>query len=483
MELFPASWAWWIIIVSGLLMFGSSWWIYKRSKVNDAETFMVASRGVKWGLIAASVAATELWAGSLLASAEGAYTWGVSGLWMYWLPTPISFTIFAFIAARVRKLTPNGVTIGSFAKMRFGKAGHIIFTLIALWIMALFTMLQIIGGAAFFSSMFDVSYTMISIVLAAIFLGFYLIAGLWSSLVTSFIQYFIVVIILLGIVPIVFFQLGGPGEIYDMAMANLSSQPEKLDLFRMDAITGYFLVQFFSFGAIATLSNYAWQRAFAVEEGGVKKAMIWGGWSWAPLAMVSSLVGFVGLAIGLNLEFATDVFPRVIADVLTTPFTVFLAIAVLFAIYSTGSAYLGGMSSLVTSDVYEEYFNKKATKEQSLKFIRISSIVIAILVTIATILLQKVSLLTATLTVGAFVGAPFFPIVLGLWWKKTSAAAVVIAISTSVILVSIFLLTNIIPQWIAYLICILTSLVLTVVISLIKPDNFDFSKLKNENIA
>jgi len=47
MELFPGSWAWAIIIITGILMFGSSWWIYQRSKVADGETFMVASRGVK----------------------------------------------------------------------------------------------------------------------------------------------------------------------------------------------------------------------------------------------------------------------------------------------------------------------------------------------------------------------------------------------------------------------------------------------------
>lgn len=481
MELFPASWAWTIIIISGILMFASSWWIYKKSNVNDAETFMVASRGVKWGLIAASIAATELWAGSLLAAAEGAYTWGVAGLYIYWLPTPISFTIFAFIAVRVRKLTPNGVTIGSFARQRFGKAGHIVFTLIALWIMALFTMLQIIGGAAFFSGMFDISYTTTSIVLAAVFLGFYLIAGLWSTLITSYIQYFVVVLILLVMVPAVFIELGGAGNIYDMLAANLATtEPEKLNLFRLDAITNYLLVQFFSFGAIATLSNYAWQRAFAVEESGIKKGLIWGGWSWAPLAMVSTLVGVIGLALGLKLDYPSDVFPRVISEVLSTPFSIFLAVAILFAIYSTGSAYLGAISSLVTSDIYEQYINKNASSEQSLKFIRLSSVVIAILIVIATIMLQKVSLLSAMLTVGAFVGAPFFPIVLGLWWKKTSSFAVVTAISVSVLLVSIFLLTNMFPQWLAYLICILTSLILTVLLSIIKPDNFDFSKLKGD---
>lgn len=483
MKTLPAFWGWIIIFLTAVLMFGGSWWIYKRSQVRDADTFMVANRGVKWALVASSIAATEMWAGSLLASAEGGYTWGISALWMYWLPTPISFTIFAFIASRVRKLTPSGVTIGSFAKIRFGKSGHLVFTLIAVWIMLVFTMLQIIGGAAFFSGIFDISYTVSSIVLAAIFLGFYLLAGLWSTLITNFIQYLVVVLILLVLVPLVYIKLGGAGNIYDMLVANYSAEPEKLNLFRADAITGYFLVQFLSFGAIATMSNYAWQRTFAVDKKEVKKAMIWGGWSWAPLAMVSSLVGVVGLAIGLNLGYDADVFPRVISTVLSTPLTVFLAIAVLFAIYSTGSSYLGGISSLLTSDIYEEYVNKQATEKQSLRFVRLSSVGIAIVITFAVIILQKVSILDSVLTAGAFVGAPFFPLVLGLCWRKTSSVAVVTAIPISIALVIFFLITNLVPQWLGYLICILLSLVLTIVISLIKPDNFNFSELYAKHSA
>lgn len=183
------------------------------------------------------------------------------------------------------------------------------------------------------------------------------------------------------------------------------------------------------------------------------------------------------MAIGLNLGYDADVFPRVISTVLSTPLTVFLAIAVLFAIYSTGSSYLGGISSLLTSDIYEEYVNKQASEKQSLRFVRLSSVGIAVVITFAVLVLQKVSILDSILTAGAFVGAPFFPLVLGLYWRKTSAVAVVTSIPISIILVIFFLMTNIVPQWLGYLICILLSLVLTIVISLIKPDNFNFSAL------
>ncbi len=51
METLPSSWAWYIIIVTAAVMFALSYWIYNRTHVASGETFMVASRGVSWGLI------------------------------------------------------------------------------------------------------------------------------------------------------------------------------------------------------------------------------------------------------------------------------------------------------------------------------------------------------------------------------------------------------------------------------------------------
>jgi Na+/proline symporter len=481
MESLPSAWAWYIIAATALLMFAISYWIFTRVRVDTDETFMVASRGVNWGLIAASIAATELWAGSLLASAEGVYTWGAVGLWAYVLPTPISFTIFALLARRARRLAPAGLTLGSWVKIRFGSATHVIITLVAIWIMAYFTMLQVIGGAGFFSALFDINYTYVAFAITLAFLIYYLIAGLWSSLVTAFVQYFAVVLILALMVPAIWFKLGGPGEIFSQVQQN--AEPQQLNIFRIDGVLNFFLVQFFSFGAIATMSNYAWQRAYAAEEDGMVKGLIIGGWTWVPLALISGTVGLAGLAMGINVEIGSDIFPAVVSQLFSPWVSVTLAIALLFSIYSTGTAYLGGMSSLITSDFYETYLRPDASPEQGLRFIRVVSVVIAILVALATAILQQVSLLTMLLISGTFVGSAFFPLVLGLYWRKTSGLAASIATLLAISTESFLLIFTDLTQYLAYAIGLSGSLVLTVVISLIKPDNFDFGALRRANAA
>ena len=481
MDVLPQLWGWGILGLTALLMFVMSYWIYTRTRVNDSESFLVASRGVSWGLIAASIAATELWAGSLLASAEGVFNWGLSGIWIYALPTGISFTVFALVARRARYLVPHGITVGSWVKERFGSSTHVIFILVALYIMFVFTMFQVIGGAILFSSMFGINYTTASIIIAVVFVGYYLIAGLWSSLVTSFIQYFVVVLILLGIVPWVYYTLGGPGAIFDMIAKNVT-EPQQLNLFRSDAILNYFLMTLGGWGVIATMSNYAWQRAYAVEEKHVTKALLVGGWSWVPLALVSSTMGAVGIGLGLKLKLATDVFPAVVSAVLPVGASIFLAVALLFAIYSTGTAYIGGFTALVTSDLYQDYI-KKTPGLASLKFVRIVSVIFGLLVTVAVVSLQKVSLLQVMLTTGVFISAPFFPIVLGLYWKKTSMLGANIATVAALVVTTYLLLFSQAPLWLIYVLSYVISLSLVYIITMLKPDNFDFEKMRQGRLA
>lgn|GEM_PF-6927194 len=481
MTALPVSWGWAIFVVTAILMFLISYIVYKKVKL-DSSSFLVASRGVPWPLVASSIAATELWAGSLLASAEGVFNWGIGGMWMYALPTPLSFTIFAVIAHRTRYLAPNGTTIGSWVKTRFGPSTHIIFCVVALYIMFVFTMFQVIGGASLFSGMFGISYTAAALVIGVVFVGYYLVAGMWSTLVTGFIQYFIVVLVLVIMVPMIYAKMGGVGNIFQMVseQAVVHEQGNWLNLFRADGVINYFLLTFGGWGVIATMSNYAWQRAYAVEPKGVTKAMLFGGWSWMPMALVSSSVGLCGIALGLTgkLAVGTDVFPAVVGQLLPPGASIFLAVALLFAIYSTGTSYLGGFTALLASDFYEQYTGKKS----SLKMLRVLSVVMGVLVVSCVVALQKVSLLDFMLACGVFIPTPFFSIVFGLYWKKTTkVAANVATVFTLAVALYMMFLTDL-PLWITYVTCYVLSALLCVVISLIKPDNFDYEAMREKSI-
>jgi urea-proton symporter len=469
-----------LVAVSGIFMIFLAFWAKKQFSVDNAEAYMVAGRGVPAGIIAASIIATELWAGTIMASAEGVYIWGVAGIWMYALPTALSYTVFSYIGPRVRDLLPTGMTIGGWIKRRFDSKAHIVFTLVALYIMVVFGLFQVVGGAIMLNSVFGMNYQIAAILVAVVFTSNVLIGGLWSSVVSDYIQYIAVGVIVIFLIPWLIVEAGGPQQIF-AGMQNIEGAEEKLDLFRADAFLGYFAVTLGGWGVIATLSNSSWQRVFAVDEKKLKKALLFGGWGWVPIALCCSLVGLIGLSLNLEVTNPSEIFPQVVQYLLPSGAIIFFAIAVLLACYSSGDTYLNGISSMITNDIFKEYINKNVSDKQTLKIARITAILVAMTIVLAS--LKQVSLLQLMLSTGVMISAPFFPLVLSLWWKKTSSIAVTLANVITIVIATYLLLFTEVPLYLTYISSYIISFVVTVTVTFIAPDDFDYDALKNERIA
>ncbi|MFY0545649.1 sodium:solute symporter family protein [Brevibacillus sp. H7] len=464
-----------LVIASGIGLILLAIWTNRYFSVNNSESFMVAGRSVPAGIIAASIIATELWAGTIMASAEGVYNWGVAGIWMYALPTGLSYTVFAFIAPRVRDLLPSGMTIGGWIKTRFDSKAHITFTLVALYILIVFALFQVVGGAIMLNSLFGVNYQLAAVLVALVFTLNVIIGGLWSSVVTDYVQYVAVGLIVIFMVPWLFVEAGGPAQVYS-GISQLADSALKMDFFRADAFLGYFAVTLGGWGVIATLSNSSWQRVYAVEKKGLRKALLFGGWGWVPIALTCSLVGLIGLSLDLDLKNTSEVFPQVVQQLLPQWAMVFFATAVLLAVYSSGDTYLNGIASMITNDLYKEYINKNVTDKQMLKVARITALVVAVVIVLSSI--KQVSLLQLMLSTGVMISAPFFPLVLSLWWKKTSSWAVTLANLVTIGTATYMLLFTQLPLYVTYISSYIISFVVTVVVSLLAPDQFDFDQLK-----
>lgn len=467
-----------IVLVSGICLILLAIWSNRHFSVNNTEAFMVAGRSVPAGIIAASIIATELWAGTIMASAEGVYNWGMAGIWMYALPTGLSYTVFSYIAPRVRELVPSGMTIGGWIKTRFDSKAHIVFTLVALYILIVFALFQVVGGAIMLNSLFGINYQVAAVLVALVFTLNVIIGGLWSSVVTDYVQYVAVGLIVIFMVPSLFVEAGGPTQVYQ-GISQLKESALKMDLFRADALLGYFAVTLGGWGVIATLSNSSWQRVYAVEKQGLRKALLLGGWGWVPIALTCSLVGLIGLSMNLDLKNTSEVFPQVVQQLLPSGAVIFFAAAVLLAVYSSGDTYLNGITSMITNDIYKEYVNKNVSDRQLLKIARITAGVVSFIIVLSS--LKQVSLLQLMLSTGVMISAPFFPLVLSLWWKKTSSWAVTLANVVTIGMATYMLLFTNVPLYVTYISSYLVSLILTVVISLVLPDQFDYGRLKNSD--
>eukprot|EP00965_Chrysotila_dentata_P032160 1072643-Pleurochrysis_carterae.AAC.4 len=261
-----------------------------------------------------------------------------------------------------------------------------------------------------------------------------------------------------------------------------------------------------NFGTVFVDQSY-WQSAIAASPAAAHKGYLLGGLVWftIPFALATSL----GLAaVALNADLTTDdanagLVPPAAASILMGDFGAYLIIIMLFmAITSTGSAECIAVSSLITYDIYRKYFNPQATGQKILFVSRIVVGVFGILMGVLAVVLNSfetpsggtISLGWVYLFMGVVIGSAVLPISFLLTWDKASAAG---AISGAIIgQIGAFIAWMVTaaarndgtvdydtlgqnePMLAGNLVAILLSGLVCAVVSLIKPQNYDWEEFK-----
>jgi len=163
------------------------------------------------------------------------------------------------------------------------------------------------------------------------------------------------------------------------------------------------------------------------------------------------------------------------------------------AITSTGSAECIAVSSLWSYDVYRKYINPQATGPQILKQARIGVAVWAFLMFWFNWILWAIGLNLGWVYnfMGIVIGGAVFPVAACVMWSKMSAVAAITAAWGSTILavitwlvvastkgpISIATTGHLHAQLAGCLVSLCGSVVISVVMSCLKPQNYDFSEM------
>lgn len=160
-----------IIIGFGALFALGMWWLARllakfQNEVQGSEMFMTAKRSVKTGLVASAVVSSWTIAATLLTSTTWAFEYGVSGAYYYGAGASVQIFVFAVAAMELKRRAPGAHTFLEVARIRYGKAGHIVFIIYST-IYAIINCVNIlVGGSAVFTAL----------------TGMNVIAGVWVSL-------------------------------------------------------------------------------------------------------------------------------------------------------------------------------------------------------------------------------------------------------------------------------------------------------------
>jgi Na+/proline symporter len=429
-----------ILIVFACVFIGISFLVSKKFPLEGVDDFVSAGRSIPYALIAASVMVSWVWTTTIMGAAEAGTWYGISGGFNYSWGACIPFFIFIPLVVHLRRIMPKTTTFTEFVRMRYGPKVSILFLCFGIGVTLYVFVEQGVGIGIVFNTIFGIPYQIGAALPVLIVTGYITRAGLRGSIFNDVIQFFIIAIIFLASVPLII-KTVGLENIYegmvDVATnpGNPNYNPEALSMtsasgFRYGAVAvvvamGQVLFdQGYYSKAIATINTKSLLKAYLV---GTLLA-------WAPVPILSgnifgvSLIS-MGIGEGAGVDSLSQAAPYIMNYVYGTGIGSILFILMVFmAGMTTGGNCLAGAQALFTVDVYNSIVNKKATEHQQVRFGRRITLCLGLLVAVAAVLLEGVSLLKLDIFSGIIFAAPTSAFLAGMLWKKTRPAVAVASV-------------------------------------------------------
>lgn len=240
-------------------------------KRENADNYMTAGNQVGFGISAASMTATWIWASSLYASATSGYTYGISGPIHYGLWGALMILFIYPFGRRIRSLAPEGHTLAEILHARHGRSSQLILAGSNVLGSLLSLTSNFIAGGALIAMLSPLSFSAGILMIAGGVLLYTLWSGVRASILTEFIQVCAMLGAVVVIVPAVFFAAGGPAIFIEGAM-NLT--PLQQSFFSSDAFFNQGAPYIAAVLACAIGNQTIAQRLFAVREDKIKQTFI-----------------------------------------------------------------------------------------------------------------------------------------------------------------------------------------------------------------
>lgn len=398
-------------------------------KRENADSYMNAGNGVGFGVSAASMTATWIWASSLYASATSGYTYGISGPIHYGLWGALMILFIYPFGKRIRSLAPEAHTLAEILHARHGRSSQLILAGSNVVGSIISLTSNFIAGGALISMLSPISFSTGILIIASGILLYTLWSGLRASILTDFIQICGMLGAVVIIVPVIFFSAGGP-SIFEIGAQNLT--PQQQSFFSSDA--------FFNQGApyIAAVLAYAIgnqtiaQRLFAVREDMIKPTFITATVGYGATVIGVGMLGVLALYIGIEpLDGDTNnLVPQLAANYLGVGMLCLFFLLIIGSLASTADSDLSALSSIVMADVYGRNL---ANGEADPRLMLLIGRVTMIAATGAALYFasSRFNILELLVLVGAIWGALVFPVIASFYWNRVTNLAFTISVLTA----------------------------------------------------
>ena len=420
------------VVVLLILFYGITLYVALRirRKKENADAYMTAGNRVGFGVAAASMTATWIWASSLYASATSGYNYGISGPIHYGLWGALMILFIYPFGRRIRQIAPRAHTLAEIMRARHGSSSQLLLagSNVVGSIMSLMT--NFVAGGALIAMFSPLSFVHGVIAVATGVLLYTFWSGFRASALTDVMQVLAMLLLVGIIIPIIFFAAGFP-EAFESGSANLS--PEQGNFFSSEAFLNQGAPYIAAVLAYAIGNQTIAQRLFAVREDLIKKTFVTATVGYGAMVIGVGMLGVLALYLGVEPAGgdSNNLVPQMAAEFLPTALIALFLIIIIGALSSTADSDLSALSSIVMADIYGQNIAKRGrANPKTMLFVGRLTMVLATAAAVIVAGLQ-LDILDMLVLVGALWGALVFPVIASFYWQKVTNRAFVTAVLTA----------------------------------------------------
>jgi SSS family transporter len=398
-------------------------------KVKNEFDYLTASQSIGGWVGGASLAATQMSAGTFIGligihyMTGASWVWVWPGLWMGYLITVL------FVAPRMRSFATRagGMTVPDFVAMRYNSA--VVRGIAAILIVLTYTLMmsaQYQGGSVILEALLGMPAWVGTLLILAVTVSYSMLGGMRATAYTDFIQQIVMLVGLLIGVPLLISQAGGWGYLTSI-WPTIIQPPYTNSMYTgwhygVATVGGATIAFMFTFAA----APYEMTRYYSMRDNKTVRFA-------AIVALLFQIpIGIAGAIVGMSLR---TMFPNLIVpDSTSTIFAysvmpplvgVLVVLAVLAAIMSTVASIMIVTGSALAHDVYGKLINPSASPETKLKLNRWAVLVLGIIP--FALAIRRMDFVQFVVVAQAAIFGSFFfvPVVVGMIWKRANTAGAI----------------------------------------------------------
>ncbi|KAL1962184.1 hypothetical protein VTN77DRAFT_530 [Rasamsonia byssochlamydoides] len=487
------------------------------------EMFMTANRTVRTGLTASAVVSSWLWSTAMLGSSLVGYTYGMAGPFWFAAGCSPMIVFFALLGISCKRKIPEAHTSLEVVRVRYGRIAHVVFMVLCLINNIFACANMLLGASAAISGMTGMHIIAATFLLPVGVSIYTFVGGIKATFLTD---YFHTVVILLitcyfSIKAFTFSKIGSVSHLYDLVKAAGLRHPVEgnyqgtyLTMTSKEAILFGIIHVCTNFGLVIMDTSY-FIKAFSASPAAVVPGYTIGGIGYFAIPWALGTV-MSSVALGLENTPSFPTYPRrmtssEVSAGLVLPYAALtiagkggaaaVVLITFMAVTSTLSAQVIAVSSIISFDIYREYFNKGATDAQIIRWSHFGVVFFALFSAgFSTMLYYVGADLQWTLYMLGVVTCPgIFPMVFTILWRRQNTAAAILSpvlgMATGLAVwlgtahrfygeVTVSSTGQVLPCVYGTVASAFSPIPYSIIITLLtKPQNYDWADFKKERLA